>query len=137
MRRTLPIVLSAAFLAAACTSNTADTTPPSDDGATSSAEATTSQSSTDARIIDMNIDDWSFAPNTITAKQGEKLIVRLHGIAGRHSLAIQDLGINVPIEPGETKDVEIPTDKAGSFGFRCLVPCGSGHRDMKGTLVIE
>ena len=85
----------------------------------------------------MNVTNWAFSPETITAKKGEKLIVRLHGIEGIHSFGIRDLNINVPMNPGEMKDVEIPTDTAGTFEFRCMVPCGPGHRDMKGALVIH
>jgi cytochrome c oxidase subunit 2 len=56
---------------------------------------------------------------------------------GKHSLVIADLGVNVEVEPGETKDIEIPTEKAGTFEFRCRIPCGPGHKDMKGTLVVS
>ena len=36
----------------------------------------------------------------------------------------------------ETKKVEFVADKAGTFSFRCSVPCGSGHQLMQGTLVV-
>ncbi len=65
------------------------------------------------------------------------MIVRLKGVEGIHSFAIAELGINMRIEPGQTVDVEIPTDTAGTFAFMCRVPCGPGHKDMKGSLVIS
>lgn len=102
-----------------------------------SAGVTVSAPSASARIIEMKASDWEFSPSAITAKKGEKLIVRVTGVEGQHSFAIADLGINVAVAPGEVKDIEIPTDKAGTFEFRCRIPCGPGHKDMMGSLVIS
>lgn len=145
MRRFLSFLflVPATVLVAACTTNVPP--PGNTSGNTASMPAADSMASadamspdeSDARVMEMNVANWSFTPSAITAKKGEKLIVRLHGVEGKHSFALRDFNINVPIEPGETKDIEIPTDKAGTFEFRCLVPCGPGHREMKGTLVIE
>lgn len=107
----------------------------SSEGQTSST-ATTPDETSQVRIVEVAVDDWSFSPAALVAEKGEKLIVRVVGKEGVHSFAIPDLGINARIEPGQTVDVEIPTDKAGTFAFRCMVPCGAGHRDMKGTLVV-
>ncbi len=85
----------------------------------------------------MTSTDWAFNPLTINAKKGEKIVVRLTNNQGIHSFGAMELGLNVRINPGETKDIVIPTDKAGSFEFRCMVPCGPGHKDMKGTIVIS
>lgn len=88
-------------------------------------------------VIDVAMTDWEFAPTSVSAEVGEKLVFRVTGVEGKHSFAIADLGINVPVEVGETVDVAIPTDKAGTFQFRCRIPCGPGHKDMVGTLVIS
>lgn len=103
----------------------------------SAATSSAASVSADARVIEMTSTDWSFSPASITAKKGEKVIVRLKNEDGIHSFGMMDLGVNVRINPGETKDIVIPTDKAGTFSFRCLVPCGPGHKDMVGTLVIS
>lgn len=112
---------------------------------TSSAPASSSQAAasvaatteSETRVIAVTSTDWEFNPLTINAKKGEKVIVRLTNNQGIHSFGAMELGLNVRINPGETKDIVIPTDKAGSFEFRCMVPCGPGHRDMKGTIVIS
>lgn len=108
--------------------------PASSAGATSSVTTTTEG---DTRVISMTSTDWAFNPLTINAKKGEKIVVRLTNNQGIHSFGAMELGLNVRINPGETKDIVIPTDKAGSFEFRCMVPCGPGHKDMKGTIVIS
>ena len=73
----------------------------------------------------------------ITAKKGEKVTLRLVGKTGSHSFAIPGLSINQPIAAGETIEITLPTDTAGTFAFSCRIPCGEGHKDMKGSIVIE
>ena len=104
---------------------------------TSSSAPTAALPSGEARIIEMTVTDWEFSQKSITAALGEKVIVRLTGVEGSHSFTSQDLGINIPIAAGETKDIEIPTGTAGTFSFRCAVPCGPGHRDMTGSITIS
>lgn len=90
-----------------------------------------------ARIVEMSVENWKFTPDTVTAKKGEKLVIRLKGVSGIHSFAVPDLGINQRVEVGETINVTIPTDKAGTFDFLCSVPCGEGHEGMIGTIIIS
>jgi len=155
MRKTilLSTLLPGLVFLAAC--NGADTTTVIDDDTSSSSSLSSinamessssvtestdgSASSVDAsgvRIIEMTAADWNFSPNAITSKKGEKVIVRLTGSTGIHSFGIKDLNVNVKINPGEIMDIEIPTDTVGTFEFRCMVPCGPGHKEMTGTLVV-
>lgn len=145
----LPLLLTGMLTLVACApaddTNNNDALPPDLSGQETSAAASVDTSddmsdagdTSDARIIEMSVDEWSFAPATITAAKGEKIIVRLKGEEGAHSFAIPDLNINIPIAPGETKDVEIPTGTSGTFAYRCLIPCGPGHRDMVGQLIVS
>lgn len=100
-------------------------------------EYAASSSVVDARIITMSVTNFQFAPNVIMLKKGEKVVVRLTDGEGIHSFLSQDLAINQKMHPGETVDIVIPTDTAGTFSFRCGVPCGPGHRDMTGTIVVQ
>jgi heme/copper-type cytochrome/quinol oxidase subunit 2 len=104
-------------------------------GASASADA--GPPSADARVIDVAVESFKFMPNVIAIKKGEKVVIHLKGLSGSHGFMVADLGINVPIAADETKDVTIPTDKAETFSFRCSVPCGPGHRDMRGTITIS
>ncbi len=90
-----------------------------------------------ARTVHMDATNFAFTPNMITLKRGENVTLELTGVSGDHGIGIPDLGINQKFSAGETVSVAIPTDKTGTFNFRCNVPCGSGHRDMTGTIVIE
>jgi len=89
------------------------------------------------RVIEITAEDWAFAPATITVKKGEKVQLSITGVTGDHGYAVPDLGINVGVIAGETVVVDLPTDKAGEFAVRCSVPCGSGHKDMTGMIIIE
>lgn len=98
-----------------------------------SSQVTTGQT----RVIEVASTNWTFSPSTITLTKGEKVVLRVKGGEGIHSFGVPGMNINVQVDPGETKDIEIPTGEAGSFEFRCLIPCGPGHKDMRGTIVIS
>ena len=90
-----------------------------------------------ARTISVSVDNWAFSPASITVKKGENITVQLTDKAGTHSFAVPGLGINQALTPGQVTSVSIPTDKPGTYEFRCMIPCGEGHKEMRGTLVIE
>ncbi len=90
------------------------------------------------RSVHIDVTDWAFTPKVITVKRGEKVTLELTGVSGMHGVSIPDLGVqSAKFGPGETVSVAVPTDKTGTFSFRCNVPCGSGHKEMTGTIVIE
>ncbi|MDB4978093.1 MAG: cytochrome c oxidase subunit [Candidatus Peribacteria bacterium] len=121
------------------TASSIDSSSSADTGTVGSGTASstnTSVTATDTRVIDMTVTDWAFSPTAITVKKGEKVVVRLTGIEGDHSMFSQDLGINTPVNAGETVDITIPTDKAGTFAFKCGIPCGPGHKTMVGQIIV-
>jgi cytochrome c oxidase subunit II len=89
------------------------------------------------KVINVTAENWQFTPSTIRLKQGDKVTLRITAKTGTHGFMVADLGINVPIEEGGTVDVVIPTDAKGTFAFRCSIPCGTGHQDMYGQIIIE
>lgn len=90
-----------------------------------------------ARTIKMTAELWKFTPNVIKAKQGEKVTLEITGVSGTHGLSVPELGINETVFQGKTISVNVPTDKTGTFDFRCSIQCGSGHNDMTGQIIIE
>jgi cytochrome c oxidase subunit II len=94
---------------------------------------------TAGNAVDINITakDWSFDPGTITVHKGDTVRLHITSIDVEHGFSLPDYGINVQISPGKTTDVAFVADKSGSFGFRCSVICGQGHRQMTGTLVVQ
>ena len=87
--------------------------------------------------IRVTAENWKFTPAVIRVKKKQKVMLSLEGVSGTHGFAVPTLGINVPVAPGEVKEVTLPTDFAGTHSFFCSIPCGAGHKDMIGQIVIE
>ena len=132
-----PVVAS---LAACNSAVPGDATSDSSEGSSSTPAAVPSSSAapvTAARTIEVAAENWSFSPSTIRVKKGEKVTVKLASAEGIHGFASPELNINQRVDAGQTINVTIPTDTPGTYEFFCSIPCGEGHKDMRGTIVIE
>ncbi len=87
--------------------------------------------------INMTAKDWAFDPGTITVHKGDTVKLHITSLDVTHGFALPDYGINEQIVPGQTTDITFVADHSGTFGFRCSVICGEGHRQMTGTLVVQ
>jgi len=47
-----------------------------------------------------------------------------------------DFNIRVDIIPEITTTIRLQPMKAGKFSFFCDLPCGAGHKDMKGLILV-
>lgn len=89
------------------------------------------------RIIDVTAENWAFTPSVITVKKGEAVQLRIRGVSGVHGYTVPGLGIEETIAPHQIVTVDLPTEKPGTYSLFCSVPCGVGHTDMTGMIVIE
>jgi cytochrome c oxidase subunit 2 len=89
------------------------------------------------RIIYIKAQRFSFTPDVIKIKQGDKVKIILETADVIHGFALAGFNINKRIEPGKKNIIEFIADKKGEYIFRCSVYCGSGHSRMKGKLVVE
>lgn len=87
--------------------------------------------------IDMTARQWTFEPATVRVPFGAEVTLRIHSIDVKHGIRIADFGVDEDLEVGQTVEARFTADRQGSFTFFCDVFCGSGHRDMKGTLIVE
>ena len=87
--------------------------------------------------ISVTARQWEFEPNPIIVSKGDKVKLSIKSIDVTHGFALPDFGINSRLNPGETTVIEFMADKTGSFSFFCSVQCGSGHGDMRGTLIVN
>lgn len=108
-----------------------------DDGMMEDDEGMMMEDVTDARTIEVIAKNWAFTPDIIRAKKGEEVELVIRSTSGTHGFAVPDLDVNIPIAEGESVTISLPTDQAGTFDFRCSVPCGAGHTDMTGQIIIE
>lgn len=100
-------------------------------------EDTPSPSQPETSVIEVTAKKWEFIPSTITVKQGQRVRLNIQSIDVTHGLAIPDFDISLRLEPGTSASTEFIADKKGTFSFFCNVLCGEGHKDMRGTLIVE
>lgn len=78
-----------------------------------------------------------FIPDTITVNKGDTVRISITSIDVSHGFAISEFGVNTVLPPNETKTVEFVASEVGTYKMFCSVVCGSGHSDMKGTLIVQ
>ena len=89
-------------------------------------------------IADLGGDGYDkFLPETVTVLKGDKVKLILNNTDQMdHGLAIDAYGISKVVKAGETITIEFVADKAGVFEFYCTFPCGPGHSQMTGQLIV-
>jgi cytochrome c oxidase subunit 2 len=104
---------------------------------TTTVTTTTTTSTNPVKEFSMTAKQWSFDPEVITVKQGDKVKLKINSVDVTHGFALPDFNVKVDLVPNKEEMVEFVADKKGEFTFFCSVMCGDGHRDMKGKLVVE
>jgi cytochrome c oxidase subunit II len=80
---------------------------------------------------------YAYAPARIEVQQGDVVELVLRSADTDHGLAIKAYGVKVPIpKGGATVTASFVASQAGSFPIECSEYCGSGHKRMKGELVV-
>ncbi len=102
--------------------------------ATATASPTASGS---VKEFTMTANNFQFSPGQITVKKGDKVRIKVTAMDVMHGFALPGYQISQSLPVGQEQTIEFTADQVGSFQFYCNIPCGSGHRDMKGTLVVE
>lgn len=90
--------------------------------------------------IDMRVlkDKWKWSPDIIKVKAGDKVRIRIYNEDDYdHGFALDVFGINRRLFPKETTVVEFIASNKGKFNFYCSVPCGEGHYEQIGFLIVE
>lgn len=81
--------------------------------------------------------NFSFTPNTITAKKGEKVTITFKSIGGFHNFALDELNVKTQVlGTGKEETVTFTPTKTGTFEFYCSV---GNHRamGMVGKLIVQ
>lgn len=90
-----------------------------------------------SRTIVITAKSWAFEPAEIRITKDETVTLEVTSVDVAHGFFIPALGINEQLEPGTTVRVELQPKEAGTFPMICNVYCGAGHRDMRGTIIVE
>ncbi len=87
--------------------------------------------------IKMTAKDFAFMPGEVRVKLGQKVRLIVTSTDVLHGIAIPAFNVHADLPVGVATTVEFTADQKGSFPFFCSVFCGSGHRGMKGMLIVE
>ena len=96
-----------------------------------------SMQSGEVKEFKMTAKQFAFEPSTIEVNKGDKVRLIVTSTDVPHGIAIPEYGINQRLEPGQPVTIELTADKQGTFTAFCSVLCGSGHRDMKGKIIVK
>jgi cytochrome c oxidase subunit 2 len=89
------------------------------------------------RVVEITAHRFAFEPAEIHLKKGESATLRVTSKDVTHGLFLRPLGIDADIEPGKTTDIQVQPKEAGTFSAICDHFCGSGHGNMKLTVIVD
>ena len=89
------------------------------------------------KTVDVIASRFKFEPAIISVVEGDRVRLRLHSVDRTHGIGIKAFRVKELIpKAGEAVTVEFVADRAGTFDITCSEYCGTGHRAMKGSLIV-
>ncbi len=85
--------------------------------------------------IEITAERFNYAPDKITLKKGEPVILVLRSTDVTHGLKVEELNIKSDINKDKATEIQITPEEAGHFVGKCAHFCGNGHGTM--TLQID
>src|SRR3989339_1896393 len=79
---------------------------------------------------------FDFLPKQIVVEQGRPVKIYLTSLDVTHGFAVKELEIDRKVEKDKLTIIEFTPNKTGEFEIRCSSPCGLGHVEMKGKLIV-
>ncbi len=87
-------------------------------------------------VVEISAKRFAFTPSEITLKKGEPVTIRMTASDHSHGLFIKALGLDLDASPGQPDQATITPKETGRFLAICDDYCGSGHGNMKMTIVV-
>ena len=88
------------------------------------------------RKFRMETRQFAYSPSELKVNPGDTVTIELVSTDVVHGLYIDDYGISLEADPGQTATVTFVADKAGSFRYRCNITCGAMHPFMIGKMTV-
>jgi cytochrome c oxidase subunit 2 len=89
------------------------------------------------RVVEISAKRFEFNPKQITLKRGEPVTIRLVSTDRAHGLLIKPLSVDLDADDGKPDQITVTPVTAGTFPAICDHYCGSGHGNMKMTVIVE
>lgn len=106
-------------------------------GALAMVTSTTRVHADDTPVIEITAKRFAFSPDKITLKKGETVKLRLHSEDVTHGFFLRPLKLDEEIPAGQTTEVTVTPQTAGTFTTICDHFCGANHGNMNMTIVVE
>ena len=91
----------------------------------------------DVPVVEITAKRFAFSPDKITLKKGQTVKLRLHSEDVTHGFFLRPLKLDEEIPAGDTAEVVITPQEAGTFTTICDHFCGANHGNMNMTIVVE
>jgi len=98
---------------------------------------TSSMHADDVPVVEITAKRFAFSPDKITLKRGQTVKLRLHSEDVTHGFFLRPLKLDEEIPAGQTVDVTVTPQSAGTFTTICDHFCGANHGNMAMTIVVE
>ena len=97
----------------------------------------TSPNPGDMPVIDITAKRFAFAPDKITLTKGKTVKLRIHSEDVTHGFFLRSLKLDEEIPAGQTIEVTVTPQEAGTFTLICDHFCGANHGNMNMTVAVE
>lgn len=88
-------------------------------------------------VVEITAKRFAFAPDKITLKLGQTVTLRVHSEDVTHGFFLRPLKLDEEIPAGQTIEVTVTPQTAGTFTTICDHFCGANHGNMNMTIVVE
>ena len=95
------------------------------------------QGAAEPRVIEMTARRFSYTPNEIALKVGERVVIAISSIDFIHGMNLPDLHMRLDLVPGRITRLELQPKAPGVIDFVCDNFCGDGHEEMHGRFVVS
>ncbi|MEE2775691.1 MAG: cupredoxin domain-containing protein [Acidobacteriota bacterium] len=95
--------------------------------------------STDTVLVQVEAERFRFRPARIRVPAGSRVELELTSRDVEHGFEIPgtDTKVTIPPRGGGSVTVVVHAEKTGKIRFRCARPCGAGHAEMAGVIVVK
>ena len=91
----------------------------------------------DIPVVEITAKRFAFSPNMVTLKKGQSVKLRLHSEDVTHGFFLRPLKLDEEIPAGQSTEVTVTPQTAGTFTTICDHFCGTNHGNMMMTIVVE
>jgi cytochrome c oxidase subunit 2 len=89
------------------------------------------------RNFDITASRFGYDPAVLEVNEGDEVRLTLRSTDTLHGLEIKELKVKIKIpKGGDRVSIGFVAARAGTFAITCSEYCGTGHRRMKGSLVV-